>query len=155
MTRIETLTLIHQEPSLLLAMKKRRFGVGRYNGFGGGVEEAETIEEGAIRETLEEGGITVSNIGYMGRILFKFLDSDEQDHEVHIYRATTYEGEPTETEEMKPKWFHQDDIPYHEMWPADIHWIPLFLEGKKFLGEIHFREKEVAYHQVNETDLIQ
>ncbi len=38
-------------------MKKRSFGVGRWNGFGGKIEGKETIEEGAMRETTEESGI--------------------------------------------------------------------------------------------------
>jgi hypothetical protein len=41
--KILTLVLIHQPPKILLAMKKRGFGQNLYNGFGGKVEENETI----------------------------------------------------------------------------------------------------------------
>ena len=38
-------------------MKKRGFGAGRWNGFGGKVAPAETIEDAARRELLEEAGV--------------------------------------------------------------------------------------------------
>jgi len=45
MKKIMTLCIIHQHPKVLLGMKKRGFGVGRWNGFGGKVNEGETIEQ--------------------------------------------------------------------------------------------------------------
>jgi 8-oxo-dGTP diphosphatase/2-hydroxy-dATP diphosphatase len=38
-------------------MKKRGFGKGKWNGFGGKVEEGECIEDSAIRELEEECGL--------------------------------------------------------------------------------------------------
>jgi 8-oxo-dGTP diphosphatase/2-hydroxy-dATP diphosphatase len=52
--------------------------------------------------------------------------------EVHLFKATTFEGEPTESEEMKPEWFSTDSIPFDRMWPDDVYWFPLMLQGKKF-----------------------
>ncbi len=157
MTRIETLVLVHEKEKILLAMKKRRFGAGRYNGFGGGVEEGEKIKEGALRETKEESGLIPKNLNYIGKILFKFLDTDEQDHEVHFYEVTSYEGEPVETEEMKPVWFDKNSIPYDEMWPDDKYWMPLFLAGKKFKGEFHFKGKGegISFYDLNEVQNIE
>ena len=43
--KIQTLCLIYQHPKLLLGMKKRGFGAGRWNGFGGKLHENESIEE--------------------------------------------------------------------------------------------------------------
>ncbi|MEI6058851.1 MAG: 8-oxo-dGTP diphosphatase [archaeon] len=151
MVRIETLVVIHQEPRVLLAMKKRRFGAGHYNGFGGGLEANESLEQCAIRETWEEGGIKVLDPNYLGKILFKFLDTEEQDHEVHFYRATQFQGEPIETEEMKPVWFDQGEIPYREMWADDAHWMPLLLQSKKFIGEFHFTQDGIKYHRLEEV----
>ncbi|MEK7607017.1 MAG: DNA mismatch repair protein MutT, partial [Patescibacteria group bacterium] len=36
--KLLTLCFIHQSPRILLGMKKRGFGAGRWNGFGGKVE---------------------------------------------------------------------------------------------------------------------
>ena len=59
MKRILTLCIIYQDRKILLGMKKRGFGVGKWNGFGGHVEEAESIEEAAKREVFEEAGLKV------------------------------------------------------------------------------------------------
>lgn len=48
-SRLYTLVLVLQPPRILLGMKKRGFGVGLWNGFGGKVQEGESIEEGAKR----------------------------------------------------------------------------------------------------------
>ena len=57
--RNATLMLIVDENKILLGMKKRGFGEGKWNGFGGKVNEGETIEEAAIREMKEEAGVIV------------------------------------------------------------------------------------------------
>ena len=41
-----------------------------------------------------------------------------------------WEGEPTETEEMKPEWFVLNKIPYEKMWDADREWTPRVLAGE-------------------------
>ncbi|XP_078221898.1 uncharacterized protein LOC118150622 [Callithrix jacchus] len=48
-SRLSTLVLVLQPQQVLLGMKKRGFGAGRWNGFGGKVQEGETTEEGAKR----------------------------------------------------------------------------------------------------------
>ena len=47
--KLLTLVLVCNETQVLLGMKKRGFGEGRWNGFGGKVESGETITEAAIR----------------------------------------------------------------------------------------------------------
>jgi 8-oxo-dGTP diphosphatase/2-hydroxy-dATP diphosphatase len=49
MIKTLTLVLVRQGQNVLLGMKKRGFGVGRWNGFGGKVEKQETILDGAKR----------------------------------------------------------------------------------------------------------
>ncbi|MBI2030953.1 NUDIX domain-containing protein, partial [Candidatus Kaiserbacteria bacterium] len=41
---------------MCLAMKKRGFGTGKWNGVGGKVHDGETIEQAAVREVHEEIG---------------------------------------------------------------------------------------------------
>ena len=141
MKKILTLCLIVDQKRILLGMKKRGFGEGRWNGFGGKVEEGETIEEGARREMLEEAGIQIKDLEKMGILDFKFLD-DGNLLEVHIFKSSSYEGKPIETEEMLPQWFDFLDIPFSEMWPDDLYWLPLFLKDKKFKGNFVFENKD-------------
>lgn len=141
MKKIMTLCIVHQHPKVLLGMKKRGFGTGRWNGFGGKVLPGESIEDAAKRELLEEAGIEVDYLEKYGVLDFEFQGNPEI-LEVHIFKITDFTGEPTEGEEMKPQWYFVDEIPFKEMWPDDIYWIPLFLKGKKFKGKILFGEKD-------------
>ncbi len=153
MRTILTLCLIVRDDRILLGMKKRGFGAGRWNGFGGKVEEGESIEEGAKRETLEESGVIITEMEAVGIHEFEFARYRGNILEVHVYRVTAWEGEPHETEEMRPQWFTTDAIPYDAMWPDDIHWIPVFLAGKKFRTRFLFGEGDsVLENHVEEVD---
>lgn len=140
--KLLTLCIIHQHPRVLLGMKKRGFGKGRWNGFGGKVGIGETIEEAARREIREEAGIEMDDLEKTGIINFQFQhDSDAL--EVHLFRSTSFFGNPVETEEMRPQWFSVDEIPFSHMWPDDSYWFPLFLSEKKFRGNFLFQGHDV------------
>ena len=151
MTRIETIAIVHQHPRVLLAMKKRGFGAGKYNGLGGGQDDNESLEETAYREAFEEGGIKIKDYMLVGKIRYSF-GSDEQDHLVHFFRVSEFDGEPVETEEMVPEWFHVDSIPYERMWKNDSLWFPYFLDGKMFSGYIRMSKNgETLEYELNEV----
>ncbi len=145
MKKVLTLCLVHQHPNILLGMKKRGFGVGRWNGFGGKVEEGETIEAAAKRELEEESGILAQDLVKVGVLDFAF-ENDPKELEVHIFEIKDFTGAPKETEEMEPRWFAVDEIPFDQMWSDDVYWMPLFLAGKKFKGQFLFdRPSDLEY----------
>jgi 8-oxo-dGTP diphosphatase / 2-hydroxy-dATP diphosphatase len=139
MTKVLTLCILHDDANILLGMKKRGFGEGKWNGFGGKVEEGETVEEAVLREMKEESGVSVHDIKKRGVLTFRFLESGEV-LEVHIFSARDFSGEPAESEEMFPQWYALEDIPYDSMWPDDKYWLPVLLKGKNFTGEFSFDE---------------
>ncbi len=47
--KVLTLAFVRESARVLLGLKKRGFGQGRWNGFGGKVQPGETIEQGARR----------------------------------------------------------------------------------------------------------
>jgi 8-oxo-dGTP diphosphatase/2-hydroxy-dATP diphosphatase len=142
--KITTLCLVQKDDRILLGMKKRGFGKGRWNGFGGKVHKNETIEEAAKRETEEECGIKIEKLEKVGRIDFEGKNGSEISEiiEVNFFKVTDFSGEPKETEEMKPQWFPLDKIPFDLMWPDDEFWMPLFLTGKKFKGRFLFGKSD-------------
>jgi mutator protein MutT len=129
-----TLLFLRRDNQILLAMKKRGFGINKWNGVGGKLDEGETREQAAVRECQEEIDVTPRNMTLVGEIDFR--DLPDVHHYCHVYTATEWEGEPTETEEMRPEWFDLDKIPYKSMWPDDELWLPKLLEDKLFTAEI-------------------
>ena len=158
MKKLLTLCLIYEHlpmqagSRILLGMKKRGFGAGRWNGFGGKLKEGENLEQGAKRELEEETGITATEMEKFGILTFEFKTNGEI-FEVHVFRVKDFSGSPKESEEMKPQWFDVADIPYGAMWPDDRFWLPLFLESKKFKGKFLFGENDVIL--VNELSEIE
>lgn len=123
---------------LLLGLKKRGLGLGKYNGFGGKVEVNESIEAAAIRELNEECGLTVQKtstngldcgLKFAGINFFNFIDNPIA-FEVHVFKInySNVDGVIAESDEMTPQWFDYDEIPYDQMWPDDRHWFPALLK---------------------------
>lgn len=142
MRKILTLCIIHQHPKVLLGMKKRGFGAGRWNGFGGKVEAGETIEEAAKREISEEAGLTIVDINHLGIVEFSWPNIKDDILEVHIFKAEKFTGEPIESEEMRPRWFDINEIPFNQMWTDDKYWFDWFLNNKKFNAKFYFDEMD-------------
>ncbi len=132
-----TLCIPIKNNEVLLGMKKRGFGAGRWNGFGGKIEKGETIEQGAKRELYEEVGIKNGQLSQVGILGFSF-QSNKEILRVHVFKLLYFSDDPIETEEMRPQWFSFDEIPFSEMWSDDEYWFPLFLSGKLFKGEFLF-----------------
>lgn len=145
-----TLLFLRLDGQILLAMKKRGFGVGKWNGAGGKVEPGETYEQAAVRECQEEIGVTPRSLRKVGEL--HFFDLPDVEHYCHIYTTTEWEGEPHETEEMQPHWFNEMDIPFSEMWPDDRFWMPLMLEGQLFKGTVTVDNDVVREQDIREVD---
>ena len=48
---------------------------------------------------------------------------------------------PSESEEMNPKWFDIKKLPFYQMLPDDKYWLPLVLDGKKIKAYFKFDEE--------------
>lgn len=125
-----TLVFIIKDERILLAMKKRGFGEGKWNGPGGKIQAGEAPIDAAIRETQEEISVTPVLRRELGVI--SYHDPKFGDWSVHVFRATSWKGEPVETEEMKPQWWALSAIPYENMWAGDDQWLPYVLRDHPF-----------------------
>ena len=131
-----TLLFVLRDGQALLIHKKRGLGAGKINAPGGRLENGETPLAAAIRETQEEICVTPSGVQPAGELMFQFVDG----FSIHgyVFTATGFEGEPRETDEAIPIWTPTDALPYHRMWADDRVWMPLLLQGRRFVGRFLF-----------------
>lgn len=115
------------------------------------MEAGETIEEAASRELWEECRIQTRELDRRGILWFSFHDKPDP-WEVHVFRSMQYEGTPTETDEMVPKWFEKSSIPFEMMWADDVLWYPYFVGDKFFKGVFFFHDThDLVGHQLIEV----
>jgi 8-oxo-dGTP pyrophosphatase MutT (NUDIX family) len=140
--------------SVLLGYKKRGFGVGKFNGFGGKVDPGETLVASAQRELEEESGIvcTEDQLHHHAVLLLETVApgaEKEKVLEIHVFVCTEWAGEIVEyvkfppsslqttenlisrtnrTEEMRPQWFAPDQLPLNDMWEETRVWMTTALE---------------------------
>ena len=126
------------EDTVLLGMKKRGFGEGKWNGFGGKVAEGEDSRMAAVRE-LEEESALVAQAGDLTQVgLIRFYFDNVPTIACAVYLLSSWEGEPIETDEMRPEWFSINDLPYNAMWAADREWVPMILSGRTISADVYF-----------------
>jgi ADP-ribose pyrophosphatase YjhB (NUDIX family) len=133
-----TLCFLLRDNDVLLAMKKRGFGTGKWNGVGGKLVEGEPIIDAAMREVKEEIDVDLDpqDLEDAGTLNFKYENNPEWDQECHLFVVRTWRGEPKESEEMLPQWFKKNDLPFEEMWIDDAQWLPQVLNGE--VVDAHF-----------------
>ena len=152
-----------QGSRVLLGYKKRGFGEGKVNGFGGKVDESrgESVYKAALREMEEESGLQLLDAKCVGVLLYDY-PTKESTMEVFVYKAMKYQGTITESDEMDPRWVEKGDIDYNEMWADDPYWLmklfALDLDSNVFIGWFDFSEdmnsvKRCQVQDVKRTEL--
>jgi len=145
-----TLCLLFKNNKLLLGLKKQGLGTGLFNGFGGKVENGESIEQATVRELQEEAGITAHAYRKVGIIDFEFPNKPKWNQKVHVFVVHEWTGLPIETDEMKPEWFDCENLPYSQMWEADTYWLPVVLNGKYVNAKfVYTNNQKILKKEVN------
>ncbi len=146
--KLVTILFLRRGEQILLAMKKRGFGEGKWNGVGGKVGADESVTQAAIRECQEEIGVTPLRPKLVGKLKFYEKTDPNFGHHAHVFVAEAWDGEPVETEEMRPQWFRIKDIPYDDMWVDDRLWYPVMFGGKLFEADITLDGDTIVSHDI-------
>lgn len=133
-----TLCFCIKDNQVLLALKKRGFGLGKWNGYGGKVQTEEEPITAAVRELEEESGLVTDEKNLQPVALIHFYFDGNPVFECYVYVTKIWQNEPVETEEMRPQWYPIANLPFLNMWAADAKWIPHILNGEKIEAKINF-----------------
>lgn len=122
-----------------LAVKKKKIGAGKLNGWGGKYEEGENAVSCSIRELQEEAHTIVRPEGLEQVALIDFYLRGNLTFSCDVLFVTAWEGDPRETDEMgEIEWFHKDDLPLNRMMLGDKHWLPILLKGARIRGFLKY-----------------
>lgn len=129
---------LQQQDRVLLGLRKRvsaGLGEGLVAGIGGKIGDApelanETADAALVREFQEEVGVTPIKWENKGSVKFIFPAKSKWNQDVTIYTITAWEGQPQETEVIKPLWFPLTELPFERMWEDNQHWVPRALAGE-------------------------
>jgi 8-oxo-dGTP diphosphatase len=138
---------------VLLGFKKAGFGAGRWVGLGGHIEDGEAPAEAAAREVTEESGLTVSGRVHMASLNFVFPARPSWNQTADVFVTSDFDGEAAESDEVIPRWFGIDALPFDGMWDDARYWMPLVLAGERVCADITFAD-DCATVAAAEPDLI-
>jgi 8-oxo-dGTP diphosphatase len=149
LNQVILLFLITQE-KVLLGLNKDGFMEGNYTGIGGGQEANETIEQTVVRECQEEIGVTPLEITHAATIHNVYPHKPSWNSVTQVYTSTSWHGEITESDEIIPKWFNKNNLPFDQMWSYADHWLPNVLAGQNLNATFSFKQNlEFESYQIH------
>jgi 8-oxo-dGTP diphosphatase len=142
-TREGVIIFVIKDNKVLLAKKTRVLGIGKWNGYGGGIdpETDKDLIDCAVREFSEESGGGILQREYLSKVGYlHFHNGDTFEFKAHIFIANEIDGEVSDTSEMiEATWFPVDQIPSsNEFMESDYLWIPKILAGEKIFGHVWY-----------------
>lgn len=130
--------LVRGDKVLLGQRKKSSLGLGVdiVSGIGGKVGDKpefqdESTDEAVIREIQEEISVIATRFKKVGRVRFIYPDKPKWQQDVTVFLVEDWEGEPLESESMRPMWFEISDLPVSRMWEDNSYWVQKILKGKQ------------------------
>lgn len=72
----------------------------------------------------------------ISRIAYPFVDKDEWSQRSFGFVTNRWQGEPTASDELAPRWFDIDALPFDQMWEDARLWLPRALSGQ-FVDETY------------------
>lgn len=149
-----TVCLLVKEDKVCLGLKLRKIGAGCRNGYGGGIDNNESVKEAAIRELEEETGKKIGdifittipdNLEKVAIMDFENIKSDGSSFicKVHFFIIRNWTGKAVNTDEMRDaRFFRINKLPLRKMMLADKEYFHLILNGKKIIGSAKYGPKQ-------------
>lgn len=132
--------IIRKDGQYLLLKRHNSHGAGTWSPPGGHLEFGETLEECAVRETMEETSLMVEEAAYLGITNDYFIE--EKMHYITVwmegirFRGTARINSYRESADIG--WYRLDQLPN-----------PLFMPFYKFVNQNYYGSKSKFHHDIS------
>lgn len=146
-------TLVYLERGdeyLMLHRVKKENDLNRdkWIGVGGKFEEGEAPEDCALRETLEETGLTLTSWRYRGIVTF-VSDVYETEY-MHLFTADGFTGTPRECDEGELAWIKKSELLKLRLWEGDRIFLRLLDSDEPFFSlKLRYEGDVLVFAQLN------
>lgn len=139
-----TLVIPYQAGCLWLARKKSKYGAGLYNGWGGKkTPQDPSMLHAAVREFEEESGVIPNPLNLELVAILRFYEETKVVFECYTYFLHESGEGISESDEMgAPEVFSPDQVPYHQMMPADEKWLPIVIGGERIAAQCWYSKDQ-------------
>lgn len=130
-----TLIYIEKENKYLMlhrVKKENDINKDKWIGIGGKFLENESPEECALRETLEETGLTLNSLEYRG--IVTFICNKCEGELMHLFVSKDFSGQIKECDEGVLKWVEKEKIITLPIWQGDKIFLKLIDENAPFFS---------------------
>ncbi|MBB5633740.1 8-oxo-dGTP diphosphatase [Cryobacterium mesophilum] len=127
-------------PEVLLGRKKTGLGRGKLVGPGGKLEADESPTDAVVREVAEEVGVVIDTdaLELIGELTYPFPHAPKWSQKSWAFLCRAWEGNPTESEELRPEWYPMSALPLDQMWDDAKYWLPTALAGDRVVATFSF-----------------
>ena len=122
----------------------------KWIGVGGKMEDGESPEDCALRETREETGLTLTEYRYRGIVTFV---SDEYGTEyMHLFTATGFTGALAECDEGELQWLSAEEFAALPQWEGDRIFLRLLEQEEPFFSlKLKYQGEKLVQAVLNGT----
>lgn len=145
-------TLCHIEQNgcylMLHRVKKQQdMNKDKWIGIGGKFEEGESPEDCALRETLEETGLTLQNPEYRG--IVTFVSTRYGTEYMHLFWCNRFTGNLHPCNEGELKWVPKTELKNLPIWEGDLIFLKLLEKRVPFFSlKLCYNEQNELQHAV-------
>jgi len=153
--KLSTLCYIEREGCYLMLhriKKQQDVNAGKWIGVGGKLESGESPDECAVREVLEETGLTLTHPRMRGVITF--ISAGWDDEIMFLYTGSAEGDMRTDCDEGVLRWVPITDVPSLNLWQGDRVFLNLLLKTEEFFSlKLSYDGDALIYCALNGQDI--
>ncbi len=124
----------------------------KWIGVGGKFEEGETPEECARRETMEETGLSLTNLFYRG--IVTFVSDKYPAEQMHLFSSTEFSGDIKVCDEGELDWIEKERLLSLPIWEGDKIFLRLLDQDIPFFSlKLQYIGNTLANAVLNEKEI--